>query len=253
MIIVGKFIDLTGKKYGKLTVLRRVGTKCKSPLWECICDCGNYTKVTSRDLVSGNTKSCGCISLERLIEYNHTKKKCNEYDLTGEYGIGYTSKGEEFYFDIEDYDKIKNYCWMINNNGYVSTSVRKNKKAINILMHKIIMDSSNNEDIDHINGINTRNDNRKYNLRKCSHQMNMCNYTKPKNNTSGVTGVSWDSKYLVWKAYITYQNKRINLGNFDVFDDAVRIRLLAEKKYFGDFSAQQHLYEKYNISKKAGA
>ena len=247
MIVIGKFIDLTGNKYGRLTVIRRIGTKRGSPLWECICECNNHANVTSRELTSGNTKSCGCLSLERLIEYNHTKKKYNTYDLSGEYGIGYTSKGEEFYFDLEDYDKIKDYCWMINNRGYVSCSVRKNKKAIDILMHKIIMDSSNDEDVDHINGISTRNDNRKSNLRKCTHQMNMCNYSKPKNNTSGVTGVSWDNRYSVWKAYITYRNKRINLGTYNDFKDAVKARLLAEKKYFGDYSAQQHLYEQYGI------
>ena len=109
------------------------------------------------------------------------------------------------------------------------------------------MNSPNDEDVDHINGISTRNDNRKSNLRKCTHQMNMCNYSKPKNNTSGVTGVSWDNRYSVWKAYITYRNKRINLGTYNDFKDAVKARLLAEKKYFGDYSAQQHLYEQYGI------
>ena len=107
MIVIGKFIDLAGNKYGRLTVIRRIGTKRGSPLWECICECNNYANVTSRELTSGNTKSCGCLSLERLIEYNHTKKKYNTYDLSGDYGIGYTSKDEEFYFDLEDYDKIK--------------------------------------------------------------------------------------------------------------------------------------------------
>lgn len=37
-------------------------------------------------------------------------KRYNRYDLTGEYGIGYTNQGVEFYFDLEDYDKIKEYC-----------------------------------------------------------------------------------------------------------------------------------------------
>lgn len=36
-----------------------------------------------------------------------SKHKTNTYDLTGEYGIGYTSSGDEFWFDLEDYDKIK--------------------------------------------------------------------------------------------------------------------------------------------------
>lgn len=248
MINIGKFIDLAGEKYGRLTVLKRIGTFNKSPLWECICDCGNNKNTTTRDLRSGNIKSCGCLKDERLLSYNHTKKKYNTYDLSGEYGIGYTSKGEEFYFDLEDYDKIKNYCWLIDNNGYVSCTKRKNKKATHILMHKIIMNSLNNEDVDHINGVESRNDNRKFNLRKCTHQMNMCNYSKPKNNTSGVTGVSWDNTHMIWKAYITYKNRRINLGSFNDFNDAVRERLLAEKKYFGDYSAQKHLYKQYGVN-----
>lgn len=37
---------------------------------------------------------------------NHNCKIFNKYDLSGEYGIGYTSKGEEFYFDLEDYKKM---------------------------------------------------------------------------------------------------------------------------------------------------
>lgn len=247
MTILGAFIDLTGNKYGKLTVLKRIGTKNNSPLWKCVCDCNNYKNVTSRDLRSGNTNSCGCLHLDKLINYNHTKKKYNTYDLSGEYGIGYTSKDEEFYFDLEDYDKIKDYCWMINNKGYVSCSKRKNKKASYILMHQIIMNSTNSEDVDHINGIFSRNDNRKSNLRRCTHQKNMCNYRRPKNNTSGVTGVSWNNTHSIWKAYITYKNKRINLGSFHNFDDAVKARLLAEKKYFGEFSAQQYLYKTYKV------
>ena len=144
MIVIGKFIDLAGNKYGRLTAIRRIGTKRGSPLWECICECNNYVNVTSRELTSGNTKSCGCLSLERLIEYNHTKKKYNTYDLSGDYGIGYTSKDEEFYFDLEDYDKIKDYCWRINNRGYVTCSVRKNN-AIPVTMRSVPKEQAVNQ------------------------------------------------------------------------------------------------------------
>ena len=69
MIIWGTFIDLTGNRYGKLTVLKRIGTKNNSPLWKCVCDCNNYKDVTSRDFKSGNTNSCGCLHLDKLINY----------------------------------------------------------------------------------------------------------------------------------------------------------------------------------------
>lgn len=57
-----KFNDLTGKKYNHLTVVKQNGrTKDRHILWECVCDCGNIAYVSSRDLTTGHTKSCGCI------------------------------------------------------------------------------------------------------------------------------------------------------------------------------------------------
>ncbi|WP_368488451.1 hypothetical protein [Clostridium sp. BJN0013] len=41
------------------------------------------------------------------------KYKYNTYDLTGEYGIGYDAKGNIFYFDLEDYDRIKDFYWAV--------------------------------------------------------------------------------------------------------------------------------------------
>lgn len=41
-------------------------------------------------------------------------KQYNRYDLSGEFGKGWTNKEEEFWFDLEDFDKIKNYCWHFN-------------------------------------------------------------------------------------------------------------------------------------------
>lgn len=55
-------IDLKGKRFGKLVVEKRVGTSPdRHALWRCKCDCGKMTTVRSIDLVSGNTKSCGCL------------------------------------------------------------------------------------------------------------------------------------------------------------------------------------------------
>ena len=54
--------DLTGLRFGKLTVEGRSGNKAKdgNPLWRCRCDCGNTIETTKRRLVTGNTTSCGC-------------------------------------------------------------------------------------------------------------------------------------------------------------------------------------------------
>jgi len=56
-----KFIDLTNRKFGMLTVLKRDGHKGKDIQWLCLCECGKNSKVTGYSLISGNTKSCGCL------------------------------------------------------------------------------------------------------------------------------------------------------------------------------------------------
>lgn len=54
--------DLKGQRFGMLTVVKRAGTnKHRKALWRCKCDCGKMTTVSSVDLVTGNTKSCGCL------------------------------------------------------------------------------------------------------------------------------------------------------------------------------------------------
>lgn len=54
--------DITGQRFGMLTVTKRAGTnKYRKALWKCKCDCGKTKIVSSVDLVTGNTKSCGCL------------------------------------------------------------------------------------------------------------------------------------------------------------------------------------------------
>ena len=64
------FQDLSHKKFVRLTVIKRTGTKHDSPLWLCLCDCGNSIEVVARALKTGNTKSCGCIHKEQLAKRN---------------------------------------------------------------------------------------------------------------------------------------------------------------------------------------
>ena len=59
---MGKFKDLTGMKFHKLTVIAQAGRDSyKKILWKCKCDCGNETITHGRDLMNGHCKSCGCV------------------------------------------------------------------------------------------------------------------------------------------------------------------------------------------------
>jgi len=53
--------DLTGQKFGRLTVIKLAFTKNKAGYWECLCDCGNTKTIHVGNFKSGKTKSCGCI------------------------------------------------------------------------------------------------------------------------------------------------------------------------------------------------
>lgn len=66
------FIDLTGKKFGHLRVIEHLGNKEKTT-WLCVCECGARSAHRSHDLISGDTKSCGCRG-SRLELANFRKK-----------------------------------------------------------------------------------------------------------------------------------------------------------------------------------
>lgn len=64
---MGRFKDLTGQKFDRLTVIKRAGTsKSGKVLWLCECSCGerNQITTTTSNLITGNTKSCGCLAKE---------------------------------------------------------------------------------------------------------------------------------------------------------------------------------------------
>lgn len=69
-------VDISGQRFGRLTAVKYVGSnKGWGAIWECVCDCGNTVNVKKGSLMTGGTKSCGCLNRERLL----TPK----YDLTG--------------------------------------------------------------------------------------------------------------------------------------------------------------------------
>ena len=226
---MSNYIDLTGQKFGRLTVIRKAENPSEAHInWLCECECGNFITTRGTSLRSGITKSCGCLVSDKIREWNKANKKCNVYDLTGDYGIGYASNtNEPFYFDLEDYDKIKDYYWSANTDGYMYSTCDDEY----ILMHRLIIDENNPEmQVDHFN--RNRKDNRKENLKSLTPQHNNWNKGLQKNNESGVTGVRWNKEAQKWIAYIM----RKHLGTFNSFEDAVKARKRAEQKYFGEYS-----------------
>lgn len=99
-------VDLTGQKFGHLTVIEYVGYENKKPKWKCLCGCGKYVEVYSYNLLKGSATSCGCFRRGRGFgKYKHglykdriyfiyhsmkqrcLNKKCNQYKNYGARGI----------------------------------------------------------------------------------------------------------------------------------------------------------------------
>ncbi|MEN8075755.1 AP2 domain-containing protein [Clostridioides difficile] len=76
-----KFTDITGKRFGRLVAIERVGSQHKSPLWKCKCDCGNIIDASLQKLNTGDTKSCGC--LKKDYYKNELANNIKEYQLDG--------------------------------------------------------------------------------------------------------------------------------------------------------------------------
>ena len=209
-----------------LTVLYRTlnGAQNKTR-WVCLCDCGKVTVCTAQGLEHGKTTSCGCVRLSR--------RRYNKYDLTNTYGIGYTNNTNiPFYFDKDDYDKIKNFTWFENDQGYICSNTGRNN-ASTIRMHRLVMDADDKIIIDHKN--NNRADNRKNNLRPADKQKNGINRKCNKTNKIGIKGVvkTKNNRYV---AQIMFNGKKRHIGTYDTVEEAQQARVKVEKEIYGEFA-----------------
>ena len=68
---MSKKLDLVGKVFGRLTVLREVPKKTSRRRWLCLCACGNETEVDTLNLRNGGTRSCGCFLIESRAKGKH--------------------------------------------------------------------------------------------------------------------------------------------------------------------------------------
>ncbi len=83
---MGSFIDLSGRKFGRLTVLLREGSdRFGQARWKCLCVCGCTVVVAGGKLRRGHTTSCGCYQRERSAEVNevHSHSKWRTLGRTG--------------------------------------------------------------------------------------------------------------------------------------------------------------------------
>lgn len=232
---MGKKIDMVGTKFGRLTVIEEAKSDKNRACWLCQCDCGNQCIVKGKYLRNGDTKSCGCLNIERVKQMGKNNIKRNRIKILDDVAYVYFNNTDNYFTcDIEDLYYVKNATWFESEFGYARGVIDKKF----IFFHNYILNMKpNSESIcDHIDG--NRLNNRRNNLRIVNRTQNAINRGLHKNNTSGITGVSWDKVANKWTSYISVNGEFLYLGNYNNKKDAIRCRLLAEDKYFGEYKRE---------------
>lgn len=214
---MGKINDLTSKTFGRLTVkYRGENTPQGLTRWWCQCNCGNPELILVKGtlLSFGKVKSCGCLHKDAMKQ----RRSKNKYLYNLDSYIGYDNNEHSFLIDIDDYEKVCQYYWYQNSDGYFVTHIG-NKT---LLLHRFVMNATKDEIVDH--RFHDTSDNRKCVLRKCTSSDNNSNKKITDKNKSGVVGVSWDDNNQKWRASIKKNGKSIYLGEYKNITDAIKVR-----------------------------
>lgn len=214
---MSRLLDLTGDKYGRLTVIKEVDRdKRNNRMWLCKCDCGNDVIANQKGLRSGNKKSCGCLRREQGQQWGLNIGE----DLTGR-KFGYlTVTGKS-----DNKDKDGRTLWICecrcgNIAEHVSDVLKKgNTTSCGCKLKKSAAAGRKSmEENFTIDGA----------------RISSLKSKTPTTNTTGVKGVALVNRRGKYKyrAYIGIKGKRIELGIFDTLEDAKKARKKAEKKYY---------------------
>jgi len=153
------------------------------------------------------------------------------------------TKGFFALVDDEDFEFLMQWKWFVSKkkNQFVAES-RVGSPLVRVKMHRFIMQLSDKKMcVDHINGESL--DNRRSNLRICTHAQNLRNKRLSKNNTSGFKGVNWNKNSDKWEVRIKTDGKSKCVGYFKCLLTAAKAYNEAAKKYHGEFARLNEIKE----------
>lgn len=150
-------------------------------------------------------------------------------------------KHPKILLDSEDFENYK-YCEAsLTNCGYITLSYKGKPESL----HRAVMGFPNLH-VDHIN--KNKLDNRKINLRLCTHSQNMANKELRSTNTSGYKGVIWYKPTKKWRATIKAQGKFYHLGYYRTKEAAALAYNKKALEVFGEFAHLNKIEEKRDES-----
>lgn len=220
---MGKFKDLTGKVFGRLTVIEATTQRKQGAVvWKCMCECGNEAYASRSNLEQGYVLSCGCLQAENVSQRSKLRQT---KDITGQkFGrltaIAPTHKRDSGYI------VWKCKCECGKENIYVNSH--------NLISANTLSCGCLNAEIAKENAIRNISKFKEENYVAGTRLDAIDNKKLNKNNTTGYKGVYFrrkDSKYI---AHIEFQGERYFLGS-GTKEEAIILRKEAESKLYGDF------------------
>lgn len=147
--------------------------------------------------------------------------------------------GREVLYDAQDAQLVVGGGWVVRGSGSAVYVRRKVFSCHGVFLgfehlHRLMVACPEGLFVDHINGNGL--DNRRSNLRICTHAENMRNRKTHSNNKSGYKGVYFDKDGSRWRAQIRAEGKKHSLGSFDTPEKAYEAYLSASKELHGEFA-----------------
>lgn len=139
--------------------------------------------------------------------------------------------GKLVVFDVEDAELFDSGRWRLHSNNYLIQRILVDGKRVMHHFHRIVIGAKQGEFVDHING--NPLDNRRENLRICTHAQNMKNRKISAKNTSGFKGVYADRNR--WRSEIRCDGKKYALGTFSTPDLAHDAYVRASEQLHKEF------------------
>lgn len=209
-----KLLDITGEKYGKLTVIERAkNSKCNRVQWLCECECGKHTVVTSNGLRTGKTRSCGCLYGEDYAK--HSLSRTRQYSIfRGMYLRCYEPSSPSYKWYGAEGVRICDE-WLEDFKSFYNWSLKSGYK----------------DDLT-IDRIDNTKDYSPENCKWSDRYEQARNQRSLSRGTSGVRGVKWNAARRKWEVSLSYKGKRHYLGLYENLEEAVNIRKEAENKYW---------------------
>jgi hypothetical protein len=133
----------------------------------------------------------------------------------------------------EDAQLLAGHHWHVNPQGYVVRYTQHDYKRCLVALHRVVAGAGPGDVVDHANGDKT--DNRRENLRLCTHAENMRNRKTARTNKLGVKGVYLDGRRNKYRAEIKHDGRRHCLGTFDDIDAARLAYAAASERLHGEF------------------